>query len=214
MKYIYRNLASHVEVHLFSAVCSVYKDAVLSVGRRRVVCSELNALQSTDEYKRKDNHIKSYKNTGCNLFKLTLSQHCACRMFTDTCLMSKTGCYDLNERWRNWGRPRKPQKRPVLVSVRTRCLPNTGIDLIIVYIACNWQYTDKILFQLIALVYIYKKATRYGMGVPRIKSRWEQNFPHPSRRSQGPTQPAVKWVPGFFPGSKAVRAWRWPPTPI
>jgi len=47
---------------------------------------------------------------------------------------------------------------------------------------------------------------RYGLDGPRIESRWRRDFPHPSRPALGPTQPFVKWVPGFFfPGVKGPR---------
>ena len=38
-------------------------------------------------------------------------------------------------------------------------------------------------------------ATRYGLGSPRIESRWGRDFPHPSRTALGPTQPPMQWAP-------------------
>jgi hypothetical protein len=38
-------------------------------------------------------------------------------------------------------------------------------------------------------------ATRYGMDVPGIESRWERDFPHPSRSVLGSTQPNIQWIP-------------------
>jgi hypothetical protein len=43
------------------------------------------------------------------------------------------------------------------------------------------------------------KATNYGLDDPGMKSRWERDFPHPSRPAHGPTQP---------PRGKAAGAWR------
>ena len=51
-------------------------------------------------------------------------------------------------------------------------------------------------------------ATRYGLYGPGIESRWRRDFPHPSRLALEPTQPLIQWVPGLFPGGKAVGAWR------
>jgi hypothetical protein len=55
-------------------------------------------------------------------------------------------------------------------------------------------------------------AIRYGPDGQGIESRWRRDFPHPSRPALGPTQPPTQWILGLFPGGKAARAWRWPPT--
>jgi len=57
-------------------------------------------------------------------------------------------------------------------------------------------------------------ATRYGLDGSGIESRLGRDFPHPSKPTSGPTQPPVQWVTCLFSGSKAVVAWRWPPTHI
>ena len=51
-------------------------------------------------------------------------------------------------------------------------------------------------------------ATRYGLEVPGIESRWERSVPHPSRPALGSTQPPIQLVPGLFSGVKAAGVWR------
>jgi hypothetical protein len=41
-------------------------------------------------------------------------------------------------------------------------------------------------------------ATRYGLDVPGIESKWGRDFLHLSRRALGPTQPPVQWIPGLL----------------
>ena len=44
--------------------------------------------------------------------------------------------------------------------------------------------------------------TRYGLDGPGIESRWERDFPHPSRPALGPIQPPIQWVSSLFSGAK------------
>ena len=45
----------------------------------------------------------------------------------------------------------------------------------------------------------------YWLDGPEIESRWERDFPHPSRPSLRPTQPSMQWVPGLCRGGKRPR---------
>jgi hypothetical protein len=42
--------------------------------------------------------------------------------------------------------------------------------------------------------------TCYGLGIPRIESRWGRDFSYTSRPTLGTTQPPVQWVPGLSRG--------------
>jgi len=54
------------------------------------------------------------------------------------------------------------------------------------------------------------KATRYGLEVAGIETRWERDFCTCPDRPWG--LPSLLWVPGLSRG-KAAGTWRWPPTP-
>jgi len=55
----------------------------------------------------------------------------------------------------------------------------------------------------------------YGMGGPGIESLWEQDFPHASRPSLGPTTYlSIQWEQSFFNGDKTTGELFWPPTPF
>jgi len=43
-------------------------------------------------------------------------------------------------------------------------------------------------------------ATRYGLDGPGFESRWEQEFPHLTRPTLGPTQRPIQWVLGLSRG--------------
>jgi hypothetical protein len=45
-------------------------------------------------------------------------------------------------------------------------------------------------------------ATRYGLEVPEIESRWGRDFPHPSRLALGPNQPPILMIGSLTWGVK------------
>ena len=51
-------------------------------------------------------------------------------------------------------------------------------------------------------------ATFYRLDGSGIEFRWGRYFPHLSRQSLEPTQPPIRWIPGFLPGGKAAEVWR------
>ena len=51
-------------------------------------------------------------------------------------------------------------------------------------------------------------ATRYGVEVPGIESRWGRDFPHPSRPALGSAQLLIELVQGLFPEGELAGAWR------
>jgi hypothetical protein len=51
-------------------------------------------------------------------------------------------------------------------------------------------------------------ATRYGLDLAGIESRWGRDFPHRSRPALGPTQPPIQWVPSLFLRGKSAGARR------
>jgi hypothetical protein len=56
-------------------------------------------------------------------------------------------------------------------------------------------------------------SVRAGRSGPGSKSRWGRDFSAPVKTKPGVQPAPAQWVPGLFPGGKAVGAWRWPPTP-
>jgi len=46
-------------------------------------------------------------------------------------------------------------------------------------------------------------AACYGLGGLEIETRWGLDIPYSSRPALGASQPPLRWVPGFFLGSKA-----------
>jgi len=68
---------------------------------------------------------------------------------------------------------------------------------------CSFVKFCSILYEIVGRDSSVDIATRYGMGGPGIKSRWERALPHQSTPTLGLTQ----WVSGLFPGGKAAGAW-------
>jgi hypothetical protein len=51
-------------------------------------------------------------------------------------------------------------------------------------------------------------ATSYGLDGPGIESRWNPDFPHPSRLVLEPTQSPTQQIPCLLPRGKTAGVWR------
>jgi hypothetical protein len=60
---------------------------------------------------------------------------------------------------------------------------------------------------------MWLKFTRYGLDGPGNESRWGEIFRTRPDRPWGPPTLLYNGHRVSFPGCKAARAWRWPPTP-
>jgi hypothetical protein len=65
---------------------------------------------------------------------------------------------------------------------------------------CRQRYIIFLIRFVVGRVSSVDITTRYGLEGPGIESRWERNFPHPSRPTLGPIKPPVQWVPGLSRG--------------
>jgi len=65
----------------------------------------------------------------------------------------------------------------------------------------------------VKVIRLYAIATCYGLDGPRIESRLQRSFSHPSRPVLWLTQPPVRWVKCLFRAGKAAWAFRWTPPP-
>ena len=72
-----------------------------------------------------------------------------------------------------------------------------GPALNVIIMPNNGDFVDAILlYNRIVSFSLLSSATHYGLNGPGIETRWERDFPHPSRPAVGPTQPPIQWVPG------------------
>jgi hypothetical protein len=71
----------------------------------------------------------------------------------------------------------------------------------------NSRYVNQEISHLIQLGVI-GITPRYWLDGPGFQSRWEGEFPDPSRPASRTTQSPVLWGPSLFPGGKAAGAWR------
>jgi len=62
------------------------------------------------------------------------------------------------------------------------------------------------------MFYLVGIATRYGLGVPGIESRWGRDFRTRPDRLWGPPSLLHNGC-RVFPGGKTAGVWRWPPNP-
>jgi hypothetical protein len=68
-----------------------------------------------------------------------------------------------------------------------------ALKVIIIIMPNNGDFVDVILlYNRIVSVSLLSSATRYGLDGPRMETRLERDFPHPSRPALAPTQPPIQ----------------------
>ena len=73
-------------------------------------------------------------------------------------------------------------------------------------ISATWSHTRLLSYYVLVVGWdsSVRKVIVYWLNGPGIESRWEHDFPLPSRLAVGPILPPVRSLPGLFPLVKAV----------